>query len=236
MCLRAAGGWRRLVVFAGRFPRRKGSPMTQRRDLTARQQQILDFIRAEIHRRGFPPSVREIGEAVGLSSSSTVHSHLAALESKGLIRRDPSKPRALEVLDYRDTERGVDYESVQAVPLVGSVAAGQPILASENIEMTLPLPASFAGEETFILRVKGESMIEAGILDGDFVVVRQQSTASNGEIVVAMINEEATVKRFFREGSRIRLQPENSTMDPIYADEHVDFAVLGKVVALFRRI
>lgn len=210
--------------------------MTQRRDLTARQHEILEFIRAEIHRRGFPPSVREIGEAVGLSSSSTVHSHLAALESKGLIRRDPSKPRALEVLDYRDTERGIDYENVQAVPLVGSVAAGQPILASENIEMTLPLPASFAGEETFILRVKGESMIEAGILDGDFVVVRQQSTANNGEIVVAMINEEATVKRFFREGSRIRLQPENRTMDPIYADEHVDFAILGKVVALFRRV
>lgn len=210
--------------------------MVNRRDLTTRQQQILDFIRAEIHRRGFPPSVREIGEAVGLSSSSTVHSHLAALETKGLIRRDPSKPRALEVLDYRDTERGVDYESVQAVPLVGSVAAGQPILASENIEMTLPLPSSFAGEETFILRVKGDSMIEAGILNGDFVVVRQQSTASNGEIVVAMINDEATVKRFFREGARIRLQPENSAMDPIYADEHVDFAILGKVVALFRRV
>lgn len=210
--------------------------MVYKRELTGRQRQILDFIRAEIHRRGFPPSVREIGEAVGLSSSSTVHSHLAALEAKGLLRRDPSKPRALEVLDYRDTERAVDYERVQAVPLVGQVAAGSPILAAENIESTLPLPASFAGEETFILRVKGESMIEAGILDGDFVVVRQQSTATNGDIVVAMIDEEATVKRFFREGERVRLQPENAAMDPIYADQHADFSVLGKVVALFRRL
>jgi len=210
--------------------------MVYKRELTARQREILDFIRAEIHRRGFPPSVREIGEAVGLSSSSTVHSHLAALEAKGLLRRDPAKPRALEVLDYRDTERGVDYESVQAVPLVGQVAAGAPILAAENIEATLPLPSSFAGEETFILRVKGDSMVEAGILDGDFVVVRQQRTATNGDIVVAMIDEEATVKRFFREGDRIRLQPENSALDPIYADEHVDFAILGRVTALFRRI
>jgi repressor LexA len=210
--------------------------MVYKRELTARQRQVLDFIRSEIHRRGFPPSVREIGEAVGLSSSSTVHSHLAALEAKGLIRRDPSKPRALEVLDYRDTERGVDYESVQVVPLVGQVAAGQPILAAENIESSIPLPSSLAGEDTFILKVKGESMIEAGILDGDFVVVRQQSTATNGDVVVAMMNEEATVKRFFREGDRIRLQPENASMEPIYADQHVDFAVLGKVVALFRRI
>lgn len=210
--------------------------MVYKRELTSRQRQILDFIRAEIHRRGFPPSVREIGEAVGLSSSSTVHSHLAALEAKGLIRRDPSKPRALEVLDYRDTGRAVDYESVQAVPLVGQVAAGAPILAAENIEATLPLPASFAGEQTFVLRVKGESMIEAGILDGDYVVVKQQPTATNGEIVVAMLNEEATVKRFYREAGRIRLQPENRTMEPIYADEHADFAILGKVVALFRRL
>jgi repressor LexA len=210
--------------------------MAYRRELTARQRQILDFIRSEIHRRGFPPSVREIGEAVGLSSSSTVHSHLAALEAKGLLRRDPAKPRALEVLDYRDTDRAVDYERVQAVPLVGQVAAGEPILAAENIEATLPLPVSFSGEDTFVLRVKGESMIEAGILDGDFVVVRQQPTASNGEIVVAMINEEATVKRFFKEEGRVRLQPENRSMEPLYADEHADFAVLGKVVALFRRI
>ncbi len=210
--------------------------MVYKRELTARQREILDFIRAEIHRRGFPPSVREIGEAVGLSSSSTVHSHLAALEAKGLLRRDPSKPRALEVLDYRDTERAIDYERVQAVPLVGQVAAGAPILAAENIEATLPLPASFAGEDTFVLRVKGDSMIEAGILDGDFVVVRQQRSAINGDIVVAMIDEEATVKRYYNEGDRIRLQPENAALEPIYADRYADFSILGKVVALFRRI
>lgn len=207
--------------------------MTYEPDLTRRQQQILDFIRAEIHRRGFPPSVREIGEAVGLSSSSTVHSHLAALEAKGYIRRDPSKPRALEVFDFRDTDRGVDYGQVSAVPIVGQVAAGSPILAAENIESTLPLPVEFAGESTFILRVRGESMIDAGILDGDFVVVRQQATANNGEIVVAMIEDEATVKTFYREADRIRLQPENSTMEPIYAR---DVSILGKVVALFRRM
>ena len=210
--------------------------MVYKRELTARQREILDFIRAEIHRRGFPPSVREIGEAVGLSSSSTVHSHLAALEAKGLLRRDPSKPRALEVLDYRDIERAIDYERVQAVPLVGQVAAGAPILAAENIEATLPLPASFAGEDTFVLRVKGDSMIEAGILDGDFVVVRQQRSAINGDIVVAMIDEEATVKRYYNEGDRIRLQPENAALEPIYADRYADFSILGKVVALFRRI
>ena len=201
--------------------------------LTRRQQEILDFIRGELHRRGYPPSVREIGEAVGLSSSSTVYSHLAALEAKGFIRRDPSKPRALEVLDYRETERGIDYGSVRAVPLVGHVAAGQPILASENIEQTMSLPAELADDSTFILRVRGESMIEAGILDGDFVVVRQQPTANNGDIVVAMIDEDATVKTFYREADRIRLQPENSTMEPIYA---TDVVILGRVVALFRRL
>jgi len=207
--------------------------MEYRHELTKRQTQILDFIRAEIHRRGFPPSVREIGEGVGLSSSSTVHSHLAALEEKGFIRRDPSKPRALEVLDYRDTDRAVDLGAVFAVPIVGSVAAGSPILAAENIESTMSLPAELAGESTFILRVKGDSMIEAGILDGDFVVVRQQTTAENGEIVVAMIEDGATVKRFFREADRIRLQPENASMEPIYSR---DVSILGKVVALFRRI
>lgn len=207
--------------------------MTYQRELTKRQQEILDFIRGEIHRRGYPPSVREIGEAVGLSSSSTVHSHLAALETKGLIRRDPSKPRALEVLDFRDGDAAIDYGQVRVVPLVGSVAAGQPILAAENIEATMPLPADLVGEQTFILRVRGESMIEAGILHGDFVVVRQQPSADNGDIVVAMIDEEATVKTFYREADRIRLQPENSTMDPIYSR---DVQILGKVVALFRRL
>jgi repressor LexA len=207
--------------------------------LTKRQQQILDFIRSEIHRQGYPPSVREIGEAVGLSSSSTVHSHLAALQAKGFIKRDPSKPRALEVYDYRDTERAIDYDQVRAVPLVGTVAAGSPILAAENIESTMSLPAEIADESTFILRVRGDSMIEAGILDGDFVVVKQQNTASNGDIVVAMLEDpvsgepEATVKAFYREADRIRLQPRNAALEPIYAR---DVTVLGRVVALFRKL
>lgn len=207
--------------------------MGYQRELTRRQEQILEFIRAEIHRRGYPPSVREIGEAIGLSSSSTVHSHLAALEAKGFLRRDPTKPRALEVLDFRDTHTAVDYGRVSAVPLVGQVAAGQPILAAENIEQTLPLPAEFAGDSTFILRVRGDSMIEAGILDGDYVVVRQQSSADNGDIVVAMVEDDATVKTFYRESDRIRLQPENAALEPIYSR---DVQVLGKVVALFRRV
>ncbi|MBE0416280.1 MAG: transcriptional repressor LexA [Coriobacteriia bacterium] len=207
--------------------------MSYKRELTDRQRQILDFIRAEIHRRGFPPSVREIGEAVGLSSSSTVHSHLAALEDKGFLRRDPSKPRALEVLDYRDTDRAIDYGAVRAVPLVGQVAAGAPLLAAENIEATMSLPAEMADESTFILRVRGDSMIEAGILDGDYVVVRQQNTASDGDIVVALIEDDATVKRFYKEADRVRLQPENAALEPIYARE---VRILGKVVALFRRI
>lgn len=207
--------------------------MSYQKELTLRQRQILDFIRSEIHRRGFPPSVREIGEAVGLASSSTVHSHLAALEAKGFLRRDPSKPRALEVLDYRDTDRAIDYESVRAVPLVGQVAAGAPLLAAENIEATICLPTEMADESTFILRVRGDSMIEAGMLDGDYVVVRQQATASDGDIVVALIDEDATVKRYFREADRVRLQPENSAMEPVYVR---DLTILGRVVALFRRI
>ena len=207
--------------------------MAYRRELSRRQEQILEFIRAEIHRKGYPPSVREIGEAVGLSSSSTVHSHLAALEVKGFIRRDPSKPRALEVLDFRDNERAIDFGQVNAVPLVGRVAAGEPILVAENIEQTIPLPTEFSGDQTFILRVKGDSMIDAGILDGDFVVVRQQETANDGDIVVAMLDDDATVKTFYREADRIRLQPQNAELEPIYSR---DVAVLGKVVALFRRI
>jgi len=211
----------------------KGDTMSYKRELTVRQRQILDFIRSEIHRRGFPPSVREIGEAVGLSSSSTVHSHLTALEDKGFLRRDPSKPRALEVLDYRDTDRAIDYDGVRAVPLLGQVAAGAPLLAAENIEATMSLPIEMADESTFILRVRGDSMIEAGILDGDFVVVRQQNVASDGDIVVALIGDDATVKRFFKEADRVRLQPENSALEPIYVR---DVTILGKVVALFRRI
>lgn len=212
--------------------------MAYQAELSKRQQQILDFIRSEVHRKGYPPSVREIGDAVGLSSSSTVHSHLAALEAKGFIRRDPTKPRALEVLDFRDNDLAIDFGKVHSIPVVGQVAAGQPILAAENIESTLPLPEELAGEQSFILRVRGESMIEAGILDGDFVVVRQQETANNGDIVVALLADEvsgepeATVKTFYREATRVRLQPQNSSMEPIYA---TDVTVLGKVIALFRR-
>lgn len=207
--------------------------MRYQRELSRRQTEILDFIRAEIHRRGYPPSVREIGDAVGLSSPSTVHSHLAALEAKGFVRRDPSKPRALEVLDFRDNDSAVEIGRVNAVPVVGRVAAGEPILAAENIEQTIPLPTEFSGEQTFILRVRGDSMIDAGILDGDFVVVRQQPTASNGDIVVAMLEDEATVKTFYREADRIRLQPQNPALEPIYSR---DITILGKVVALFRRV
>ena len=190
------------------------------------QQKILDFIKAEIEDKGYPPSVREICTAVGLRSTSTVHAHLNHLEAQGLIRRDSTKPRALEVLDGSQV-RG------RSVPLVGRVTAGTPILAIENIEEYLTLPQSMLGrDEMFCLRVQGESMIDAGILDGDIVVLRQQDTAENGEIVVAMVeDDEATLKRIFYEDDRVRLQPENSTMDPIYV-EHA--SVLGKLVALFR--
>ncbi len=191
------------------------------------QQKILDFIKAEIEDKGYPPSVREICAAVGLRSTSTVHAHLNHLEEQGLIRRDSTKPRALEVLDGSHT-RG------RSVPLVGRVSAGQPILAVENIEDYLMLPQSMLGkEDLFCLRVQGESMIDAGILDGDIVVLRQQDTAENGEIVVAMTDEdEATLKRIFYEDGRVRLQPENQTMEPIYADS---VTVLGKLVALIRQ-
>lgn len=209
--------------------------MARERDMTDRQRQVLDFIKAEVRRQGFPPTVRDIGQAVGLSSSSTVHAHLSALEAKGLIRRDPSKPRALEVLDRDVSPRPpLVVGNVVELPVVGAVAAGTPILAAENIETTIPLPTEVVRDDsTFVLRVKGESMIDAGILDGDYVVVRQQSTADNGDIVVAMLEDEATVKRFYRETDRVRLQPENPTMDPIYAR---DVSVLGKVVAVFRRL
>ncbi len=191
------------------------------------QQKILDFIKAEIEDKGYPPSVREICAAVGLRSTSTVHAHLNHLEEQGLIRRDSTKPRALEVLDGSHA-RG------RSVPLVGRVTAGQPILAVENIEDYLMLPQSMLGkDELFCLRVQGESMIDIGILDGDIVVLRQQDTAENGEIVVAMTpDDEATLKRIFYEDGRVRLQPENSTMQPIYAPT---VTVLGKLVALVRQ-
>ena len=191
------------------------------------QQRILDFIKSEIEEKGYPPSVREICAAVGLRSTSTVHAHLNHLEEQGLIRRDSTKPRALEVLDGTQA-RG------RSVPLVGRVTAGQPILAIENIEEYLSLPQSVLGQgDMFSLRVEGESMIDAGILDGDIVVLRQQDTAENGEIVVAMTPEyEATLKRIFYEDGRVRLQPENSAMEPIYTE---NATVLGKLVALIRQ-
>ncbi|WP_449325419.1 transcriptional repressor LexA [Sporolactobacillus kofuensis] len=200
--------------------------------LSNRQQSILDFIKHEVASKGYPPSVREICEAVGLASSSTVHGHLARLEKKGFIRRDPTKPRAIEVLDHDGdifTERTVN------IPVIGKVTAGLPISAVENIEEYFPVPSSMVeDDEAFILNVSGESMINAGILDGDMVIVRQQRTAENGEIVVAMTDEdEATVKRFFKEEDHIRLQPENSSMDPILLDNCV---ILGKVVGVFRSI
>lgn len=204
-----------------------------KKDLTKRQQQILDFILTEIHKKGYPPSVREIGKAIGLSSSSTVHSHLAALEKKGYIRRDPSKPRALEVLDFRDTEVAIMPDKIRTVPLVGEIAAGQPILAQENIEDVFPLPKDLVtSENTFALKVKGDSMIEAGIFEGDYLVVKQQKTADNGDIVVAMIEDEATVKRFYKENDMVRLQPENPSMEPILTNEVI---ILGKAVALIRK-
>ena len=209
--------------------------MARDRELTDRQRQVLDFIKAEVALKGFPPTVRDIGQAVGLHSSSTVHAHLGALEAKGLIRRDPSKPRALEVLE-RDAPSPLPAVSANVVhlPVVGSVAAGVPTLAAENVESMMPLPTELVRDDaTFVLRVKGDSMVEAGILDGDYVVVREQPTAHNGEIVVAQIEDEATVKRFFREADRVRLQPENSSMEPIYVR---DVTILGKVVAVFRRL
>lgn len=202
--------------------------------LSKRQQDILDFIKSEVRQKGYPPSVREIGEAVGLASSSTVHGHLARLESKGLIRRDPTKPRAIEILD--NERSNIPHPNVINVPIVGKVTAGQPITAIENVEEFFPLPENLAtsDEQLFMLEIMGESMIEAGILDGDYVIVRQQTSANNGDIVVAMTEEdEATVKRFFKEADFFRLQPENSTMEPIILK---NVSILGKVIGVYRNI
>lgn len=201
-------------------------------DLSQRQTNILEFIKEEIRKKGYPPAVREIGEAVGLLSSSTVHGHLQTLEDKGYIRRDPTKPRAIEILD--SSSDALEAKKVVHIPIVGRVTAGQPILAVENIEGTFPLPEDLVRQDNvFMLRVQGESMVGAGILDGDFIIVRQQNEARNGEIVVALIGEEATVKRFFKERTLIRLQPENSSMEPIYSQ---DVSILGKVVGVFRTL
>ena len=199
-------------------------------DLSLRQTNILEFIKDEIRKKGYPPAVREIGEAVGLLSSSTVHGHLQTLENKGYIRRDPTKPRAIEVTDGSGDLH--NEEQVIHIPIIGRVAAGQPILAEENLEGTFPLPANLVRQDIdFMLKVQGESMIGAGILDGDLIIVGQQKEARNGEIVVALIGEEATVKRFYKEKTLIRLQPENPTMEPIYSQ---DVTILGKVVGVFR--
>ncbi|EOR21565.1 transcriptional repressor LexA [Cytobacillus oceanisediminis] len=202
--------------------------------LSKRQLDILEYIKEEVKLKGYPPSVREIAEAVGLASSSTVHGHLARLESKGLIRRDPTKPRAIEILDLE--ESNIPKYNIINVPVVGKVTAGMPITAIENVEEYFPLPERLApsDEQIFMLEIMGESMIEAGILDGDYVIVRQQHSANNGDIVVAMTEEdEATVKRFFKERDFIRLQPENSTMEPIILH---NVSILGKVIGVYRQI
>jgi repressor LexA len=204
-------------------------------DLTKRQQEIFDFIRRYSAKYGYPPTVRDIGKAVGLASSSTVHAHLANLEKIGLLRRDPSKPRAIELLDRAVGSAMDSVRSMvrgEGLPLLGSVAAGQPVLAEENIEEYIPVP-DFAGgrDGEYVLRVRGESMKNVGILEGDLVVVRPQDTAQQGDIVVALMGEEATVKRFFREPDHIRLQPENDEMEPIRTKE---VKLLGRVVGLLR--
>ena len=208
--------------------------------LTGRQQEIWDFLVDYVDRHGYPPTVREIGERVGLASPSTVHAHLANLERAGFLKRDPTKPRALELTGLRRHDvRSERSSSVHGLPLVGEIAAGAPLLAEQNVEEYVDLPERLVGGAAdFLLRVKGDSMIDAGILDGDLVVVRKADTAVNGDIVVALTGDdegadEATVKRYFRESGRIRLQPENSALEPIYA-KHVQ--ILGKVVGVFRAL
>lgn len=205
--------------------------------VSKRQQEILNYIKDEVRKKGYPPSVREIGEAVGLASSSTVHGHLSRLEKKGYIRRDPTKPRAIEVLNLNEDQLD-DISQTTATtyaPVIGKVTAGEPITAYENVEDYLPLPEKFVGDNNvFVLVIQGESMIEAGIFDKDMVIVKQQQTANNGDIVVAMTeDDEATVKRFFKEKDFIRLQPENSSMEPIILQ---NCTILGKVIGVFRTV
>ena len=212
--------------------------------LSKRQMAIYEFICTYTKERGYPPSVREIGAAVGLASPSTVHMHLKVLQERGLIKRDSKKPRTIEVVSHdEDNPASTDKLATPTqdassnemhLPLVGRVAAGMPILAEQNVEETLTLPTSIVGDaSSFILRVRGESMINAGIFDGDYIVVKEQSDAHDGEIVVALIDDSATVKTFYRERDRVRLQPENDTMDPIYATDPI---ILGRVTALIRSI
>lgn len=199
-------------------------------ELTSKQQEILDFIKHEISIKGYPPSVREICTAVSLKSTSTVHGHLERLEKRGFIRRDPTKPRAIEILD----DSVIDKEMIN-IPIVGSVAAGQPILAVENIEDRFPVPIDYfpSKNQMFMLEIKGESMIGCGIMNGDYIIIEQQATAENGDIVVALIDDSATVKTFYKENNHIRLQPENPNMEPIIVD---DCKILGKAVGLFRKM
>lgn len=200
-------------------------------ELTTRQAEILNYIQQYIREQGYPPSVRDIGKAVGLSSSSTVHGHLSQLERKGYIRRDPSKPRALEILD---NNLAFENRPTIYVPLIGRITAGEPIFATENYEDLLPLPQDFVRHNNvFMLSVVGNSMVDAGILDGDFVIVKQQNTAENGDIVAALLNDEATIKRFYKEKEYIRLQPENASYAPIFSRE---ITILGKVIGLYRMI
>ena len=212
--------------------------------LTARQQEIWQFLVDYVDRHGYPPTVREIGEAVGLASPSTVHAHLANLERAGLLRRDPTKPRALDLIGHRRESRGFDQDESSReadeakLPLLGQIAAGSPLLAEENIEDELAVPGPLGRRADFLLRVKGESMINAGILDGDILCVQRAQDARDGEIVVALVGDdefadEATVKTFYREGKRVRLQPENDALEPIYADF---VQILGVMTGVFRTL
>ncbi len=208
-----------------------------KKPISTRQKSILEFIQNEVNTKGYPPSVREIGAGVGLASSSTVHAHLRKLEDYGYIRRDATKPRAIEILHNEDDENSLNnfYRSIVSVPIVGQVTAGEPILAVENIENYFPIPQEIVGDnEVFMLRIKGDSMIEAGIYNNDYVLVEKKEAAYNGDIVVALIDEdEATVKRFFQEENHVRLQPENSSMSPIITS---NVMILGKVIGLYRNI
>lgn len=202
-------------------------------DISQKQIEILLYIKSEIQRQGYPPAVRDICKGVNLKSTSTVHAHLEKLEAKGYIRKDPTKPRAIEILDKEDDFLLARKKTVD-IPIVGQVTAGIPILAVENIEDTFPVSVELVeGHDVFFLRVKGESMIDAGILDRDLVLVQEQKVANNGDIIVALLEDEATVKRFYKEKDRIRLQPENQFMEPIYA---LDITILGKVIGLFRKL
>lgn len=198
--------------------------------ISAKQKEILEYIKSQILTKGYPPSVRDICEAVQLKSTSSVHSHLETLEKNGYIKRDPTKPRAIEILD--DSFNMIRCD-VTSVPIVGRVAAGEPILAVENVENYFPIPTEMlSNKETFMLQVKGDSMVNAGIFEGDFILVESQATAENGDIIVALLEDSATVKRFFRENGRYRLQPENDFMEPIFTE---DLKVVGKVIGLFRK-